>query len=440
MSVRSYSDAIARVARQPAVKYVIGAGLLLYFIYHLTGLDPARILLRVAAVDTQIIFDRTHEIFARADYPARLQIGNTAAVFPYPPSAVLLFRGLEIFGMRAFIALWTILMVTALLVTFRASLAGEAEELRCAWLVLGAASLMFADSPVSWDLRSGNSNLIYLGLVMAGYGLIHRRPWLAGALVGLSISLKLYSGLLLVWLAFNGPRRTLYAAAIAIVVLWIILPVMFFGPYGSIKLYTGWREQLRIIDGLWVYRIIATNAYGPPLITLRRAVITLTGASPDAATTRSLIFLLWAVWIAALLWYAHRALIGGRVIAPSRAALADWTILMLAPLPFSPWIEPYHAVAVVPGTILCLVLALDNQLGNRERMLAAVGAVLVFLTIHLIGVPLRIRGFGLLAQFLSLLTVFGLLRPRIDRLPRSIGERDVVSRIANAKVGFDNRA
>ncbi len=426
MRVRIDSREILSVAGRPAVKLVLAAGLVLYFTYHLTSFDPARIWLRVPAVDTSIIFDRACEIFARADYPARVQIGNTAALFPYPPSAVLLFRGLGICGLRTFIAAWMILMVTGLLVTFRSSLAGEEEEVRCAWLALGAASLVFADSPVSWDLRAGNSNLVYLGLVLAGYGFLHRRPWLAGALVGLSISLKLYSGLLLVWLLVNGPRRALYAAAIAIVVLWLLLPVTLFGLDGTIKLYTGWREQLRIINGLWVYRVIATARYGPPLITLRRAVISLTGGGPDTATTRSLVLLLWAVWLAALLWYASRALIGGRVVAPSRAALADWTILMLAPLPFSPWIEPYHPVAVVPGTILCLVIALDTQRENQERIIAAVGALSAFLTIHLIGVPLRIRGLGLLAQFLSLLIVFGLLRPRLDRLPRSMDRRDGV--------------
>ncbi|MET0850004.1 MAG: hypothetical protein ABW020_02645 [Candidatus Rokuibacteriota bacterium] len=56
---------------------------------------------------------------------------------------------------------------------------------------------------------------------------------------------------------------------------------------------------------------------------------------------------LWALWLGALLWYARRALAAGRGSAPSRAALADWTVLLLAPLPLSPWLEPYHPVPVL---------------------------------------------------------------------------------------------
>jgi hypothetical protein len=39
-----------------------------------------------------------------------------------------------------------------------------------------------------------------------------------------------------------------------------------------------------------------------------------------------------------LIWYAARALRTFAVAAPSRAALADWTVLLVAPLPFSPWL------------------------------------------------------------------------------------------------------
>jgi Glycosyltransferase family 87 len=276
---------------------------------------------------------------------------------------------------------------------------------------------VFVDSPVSWDLRNANSNLVYLGVTLGAYGMLRRRPWLAGALVGLSISLKLYSGLLLVWLLVHGPRRALYAAAITIVLLWLLLPMALFGVDGTIRMYNGWHEQLKIISDPSIYSVLAAQGHGPPLVTLRRAAITLSGAGADAATTRSLLILLWAIWLAALLWYAGRAVIGcERVAAPSRAALADWTILMLAPLPFSPWLEPYHAVPLVPATILCLAMALDERLASRDRSIPLI-ALSVLLAIHLVGVPFQIRGLGLLAQFLVPVIAFGLLRPRLDRLP-----------------------
>ena len=110
--------------------------------------------------------------------------------------------------------------------------------------------MILASSPISWDLRNANSNLVYLGLVMAGYGLAGRRPALAGVLVGLSVSLKLYSGLLMAWLMVNGPRRMFYAGAAAMAVLWIVLPVAFFGIEGTVRLYAGWRDQVAHIADL----------------------------------------------------------------------------------------------------------------------------------------------------------------------------------------------
>jgi hypothetical protein len=366
------------------------------------------------------------EVFARGDYAARLKAGKVAAVWPYSPSAVLLFSGLEICGPRTFMAAWVILMIGGLLVTFRASVAGENADVHAAWLLLGAASLVFADSPVSWDLRNPNSNLVYLGVTLAGYGSLRRHPWFGGALVGLSISLKLYSGLLLVWLLVHGPRRALYAGAITMVLLWLLLPMALFGVDGTIRMYNGWHEQLKIVSDPSIYTVLVAQGHGPPLVTLRRAAITLTGASADAATTRSLLLLLWAIWLVALLWYAQRAFIGECVVAPSRSALADWTILMLAPLPFSPWLEPYHAVPVIPATILCLAMAFDERLG-RDRSIPLV-ALSALLAIRLVGVPFQIRGLGLLAQFLVIVIAFGLLRPRLDRLPGSIDRCDVFPR------------
>jgi hypothetical protein len=104
------------------------------------------------------------------------------------------------------------------------------------------------------------------------------------------------------------------------------------------------------------------------------------------------------------------------VAAPSRAALADWTVLMLAPLPFSPWLEPYHGVPVVPGTILCLVVAPDTRATEPDRIIVA-AALSVLLAMHAVRIPLPIRGLQLLVQFLVLIIAFGLVRPRLTTDP-----------------------
>jgi hypothetical protein len=404
--------AIFRVLRHPAIRFALAVGLALYFAYHLTGFKPARIRLSEPGVDTWIEFTRAREIVASGVYPRQLSAGDFNAAFPFPPSTVVLFDFFGTLGLRGFKALWIIFATAGLLITFRASVAGEDDDVQSAWLALGAMALVFSDSAVAWDLRLGNCNLFYLGLVFAAYGLLRRHPWCAGVLMALSFSLKLYSGLLFLWLLLNRRKAALYAAAIAIVALWLLLPVSLFGVGRSVSLYAGWREQVRSISAMGVYPYIAAHRYGPPLVTLRRAIIVLSGTRPDAASTRLLLGSLWALWLGVLFWYAARAFNAPPAAAPSRAALADWTVLMLAPLPFSPWLEPYHMVPLVPATILCLVVASDKHADDCDRVIV-LGVLSALLALRVLVVRLPIRGLELLAQFLILVIAFGLLRPRL---------------------------
>jgi hypothetical protein len=40
--------------------------------------------------------------------------------------------------------------------------------------------------------------------------------------------------------------------------------------------------------------------------------------------------------------------------------LADWLVLLLFPLPFSPWLEPYHAVPMLTAAVLLVAVAMDQ--------------------------------------------------------------------------------
>jgi hypothetical protein len=299
----------------------------------------------------------------------------------------------------------------------RGSFVQESQDARSAWLVIGTIGMLLASSPISWDLRNANSNLVYLGLVMAGYAAQVRMPVLAGALIGLSFSLKLYSALLLPWLLVQGHRRALGAAVATIALLWIVLPVALFGPAGTERLYAGWSDQLRIISDPSVHAALAAREGGPPLVTLQRAIVNTTGTAFQSATTRVYLSILLSIWVAVLLWYAWRCHSGGfRVAAPSRAALADWVVLLLAPLPFSPWLEPYHCVGMFVAVLMCAVVALDDnvQRGDRIAALVAAATPLLFMIVK---VPFAVRGFGLLAQFLVFVIVLGYLRPRLRHPP-----------------------
>jgi hypothetical protein len=328
---------------------------------------------------------------------------------------VILFQSISFAGPAVFMFVWYLLMAAGLVIAIRGALAQERGDIRRAWPLIGVIAVIVAGSPIGWDLRNANSNLVYLGLVMAGYGLSATSPLLAGALVGLSVSLKLYSGLLIGWLMVNGPRRAFYAGLAVMILIWIALPILLYGLDGTARLYLGWREQVaQIADLAFHTRLAADKVTGPPLVTLHKAIVNLTGATFHSPITQVWLWVVRAVWVAALLWYAWRC--RGCLLAalPSRAALADWVVLLIAPLPFSPWLEPYHAIPILVGTVLFSAIALDNRAGRGDRRIAVAGLAMLalFLVVRL---PFDIRGLELLAQFLILVGTLGMLRPRLPR-------------------------
>lgn len=401
------ADVVLRAGRNRRVQGVIGATFVFYLLYHLTRFQFAQMWPIVLVGDAAILFESSRDTFTRAAYPD--------GTFPYSPSAVILFRALGLAGPTVFMLGWYVLMAAGLVVSVRAALMQERVEIRAAWPLIGAIAVILAGSPISWDLRNANSNLVYVGLVMAGYGLAGRRPVLAGVLVGLSVSLKLYSGLLMAWLMVNGPRRMFYAGTPAMVILWIALPLALFGLDGTLQLYGGWREQIAHIADLTYHTALAANREtGPPLVTLHKAIVNLTGESFQSPITNAWLWALRAIWLAALAWYAWRCRHCLLAAAPSRAALADWTVLLIAPLPFSPWLEPYHAIPLLVGAMLCTAIALDKQIQQRDRVIAcaALAALALFLIVR---VPFPIRGLQILGQFLALTVALGLLRPHLRR-------------------------
>ena len=261
---------------------------------------------------------------------------------------------------------------------------------------------------------NANSNLICLGLLLAGYGLLGRLPALAGMLVGLAFSIKVYSGLLLLYLFVNGPRRAIGAAGIMVFILWLGLPLGLFGTDGALRLYSGWSEQLRTISDPLVHANLASKDAGPPLVTLQRAIVNLSGGEFGSAATRAWLLAIETIWVAALFGYAWQCRGTFRVPIPSRAALADWVVLLLAPLPFSPWLEPYHAVPLLVAALLCVAVALDEDQMRGDRMVALVAAAAPLLFI-VFKVPFGFRGFGLGAQLLVVVLALAYLRPRLAK-------------------------
>src|SRR5262245_48550942 len=123
-----------------------GCGIALYLAYHLTRFQASAVWLLAPRGDASIAFDQAHAIFERVAYPS-------GAIFPYPPSAVLIFYGLGLGGPAVFMTAWYFLMAAGLIVCLHASLVQERNETRAAWLLVGVVAILIADARIAWDLR-----------------------------------------------------------------------------------------------------------------------------------------------------------------------------------------------------------------------------------------------------------------------------------------------
>jgi hypothetical protein len=85
----------------------------------------------------------------------------------------------------------------------------------------------------------------------------------------------------------------------------------------------------------------------------------------------------WVTWTGAIAWYVCQVSRTRPVPVSSRAVLANWTVVLLSPSLFNPWLEPYHAIPLVLSTILLVLFALgaDASALNRKLPLFALLAL-----------------------------------------------------------------
>ena len=386
-----------------------------YFLYHACKFRIAD--LAVLSGDASIIFQQSLAIAATGQYPAQSALGNFNEIFPYPPPAILIFAALARLGPAVFMTVLEAMTFVALFAVVRLSLFYEDYKVARLWPLLLLPIILLTYNPIEYDLFGRNVNLTILTLTLLSFALLRRVPIVSGLVLALAISLKLYSGLLLIWLlVFN--RKAAIACIVALAALWIVAPLIYWGGAGAFKIYHGWFDQIAIANGSWVYAMAGTGS-GPPLITLRLAASRLLAADPFGPEVKSLLLLLQGTWIVVLAVYGYRAWRRPASDGAWRATLADWFVLLVAPLPFSTWFEPYHAVALIPGFVLCILLALDSSLsiGTRWTMLlACIGSAVV----KELPIPFQMRGLIFTAQFTFVILALCTIRPALNAKWRPI--------------------
>ena len=183
--------------------------------------------------------------------------------------------------------------------------------------------------------------MIYCAAVLAGaYGLHRGRPAAAGFWIALSFSLKLFSVLLIPYLAWRRQWRAFGWSLAFVALFWIAVPWAVFGGDGMVAVYRDWTRIMRVVGA---ERADLTHPIG---ISLHNAARSLFGDDEPAAA--KLLFRTRLAWLAVGAAGAAYAL--RRPTAPSAqpagaggqaqdayGLLVDVGLLVLGPIAVSPY-------------------------------------------------------------------------------------------------------
>lgn len=319
--------------------------------------------------------------------------------FAYPPPFVALLLGWLELGSVAF-AGWIALSVAALAAALLAAARATEIDLRPHGLAFAALAVLVASYAIAWDLKARNVNLIYLAAIALALAAARRSPAAAGLLLSLSVAIKLYSILLLPWLAWRR-RWAWFGWTVAGLVLWfVVLPALCFGWDRSLAMTRAWWQALGPA-GEAAYQALFPGY----LVSLHRTVANLLGAPPTdgavIAWTRGL-QLAWIALIALAIWR-------GTLSEPAEAAL-----LVLAPLPLGPVLQPHHAAVMLLPAVAAIAWIADPATAPRRRWIGASLLAAAFLVTQL-GPAGSWRGVGLMAAT-ALLALASALDQRGKRL------------------------
>jgi hypothetical protein len=310
-------------------------------------------------VDFRLIYDFSRSVVATGQYPP---------LWPYPPGGVLLFAAVSSLPYELAAGLW---------------LAGLGGAAVACWLTLASTLKWewgrghYLALPVAhltctyffqWDLRSANCNLfVLLTLVISLRALSLRSDVPAGVWLAFAVTLKLYAFPVVAYYAWARRWRAVIACGVAIVGMWLVAPVIAFGPAKSLTLYEGWVGTVRHATGG------ADLETHPILTSLERAGRVLAGERgqrwfPNVGK---------AVW-AGVFVLAWRLAARRRHTNDPHALVADISVFAILPVAISPYLEPYHAVPFALPAAVLVSTATDTRQRSGLRWFAGISFVLTW--------------------------------------------------------------
>jgi len=375
------------------------AALVFFVLYYLTSFrfddlltgDPRRVDFNYRQVDFRQWYKFPPLIARHLEYPSVVW-NDWTVPFPYLPSAVAMFLPVSKLPEAAAFAGWMVLQAASFaIVIWTALRLTGAEQFRARLLIaLGAALL--TDNPLGWDFRAHNTNTIYLALIMSGLAI--RSSWLSG--------LKIYSGSLFFVFVWRREYRLAAGMLIATALIAIALPIAVFGLPGYTQLLRGWLGQA-------LFDPPAGRPAVLPADLLRQSGALLLGNAPSSVEVSIFVRMSQAIWTMLVICYFVRATKWSGSVAGIQARLCDVCVALLAPLPFSIWFMPYHAIVLLPANMLLLTVALDKTWETRARQ-AAVAALLGSQSLQYSLAHWELRGATSLVSFALIVLALGVVR------------------------------
>ncbi|HZP76317.1 MAG TPA: glycosyltransferase family 87 protein [Pseudolabrys sp.] len=385
------------------------AGLVVFALYFLTGFRFGTLFTVVdRQVDFQIWWVVAGEIKEFGRYPASVTGDWANRVLPYAPSGAAMLLLLHALPRLVAFGVWIALQGLAFAAVLWASLRMSGGGMRREALLIALIASLFAASPIGWDFRNHNTNMIYLALVMLGA--VTHRTWLAALLFALSFNLKLYSVLIPVVLAWRREIALAVATMVVSALIFVALPIVVFGVAPFPQLLIDWYGQ--------VQHTVPPQVQSQGPATLIRTVAVLLArdpSAPEVTTVLRAVQLGWLVLVAAYFLTAGRAAPTSKEDA-TRARLADLCVALMAPLPLSTWLVPYHTVVLLPAFVLLLTVAAKPAFTMWLRG-GALAAVLACGALRLIPLGEDYRG----GIYLTSFVIIGLALAVVRGFPQSRG-------------------
>lgn len=273
-------------------------------------------------------------------YPAQQQF-----LYLYPPFLAAIVAPLSAIYSTFESAAW---VWSALgLILFCSSIAAVARTERCSWpLTIALVAVGLALPPVALEIYIGNVHILLLALLSLAWIALRRKPragdGIAGVAIGAATLIKLFPGLVIVWLFLTGRRRATWISIAAVVVLAL----------ATIPLVG--------LDDWLNYPRVAINIAPPTDPSNVLAPTSWLTASLGFTVAR---FLVTAIGLALMVWSTLR-----------QPAIVSYAVTVLVSLLIVPALY-LHYVALVALPLLLLFLS-----GARGRYLAATSYVLLFVT------------------------------------------------------------